>query len=642
VNSIAQFSDMKGAFMARDLKKQPAWGYWQVRWVCCVGAVLLACLTLSVPANARNANDKVCFPNLQWYTLVNNNTPPVIDGNIAGDPGWNGAFRYVFGNGTNTPDVIVQGIRDSADANIYISVQANNLLDWDPFTFVTLTFDPGGGAQQQALVIQPIPNGASSAAASPPNSVKYYLGSVPFGTQATPWSPAPPIMTGFATSGTNYQWYMEARFPIDSTGNNGINIPKTGTFGFYADVVRIVNETPTDPPGSGLGAESFWPVDASGLQCSGSPGVVCEPAAAIPAASTWGNGTIDPASACQGVSVTSQVGNIYTNHGVALTGYGVEPSISLSLPNIFSAYVQNTSVNTSGTPVVAQGVNATFKIANFGLPAPDSWIVPGSEAGGSPIVGDNPAGPLNVDATACQGATNNNSAACTINTGAWSLNAAEQSAYNTPATLHQCIQVVLDATPGTGSNTFFINNTATQNMNFLPSGPGPMGRIAEISAKGYLLPTGMTDQLFDIGIMSRVETPRLRDAATVVQGNASNFVLEAHGCRHTNNFVQILKQKIELCDNVGGFGFIAQATKTTTLSQWSQSLTGSGLTKVKDNVYSVHVPNNGVVQLTATVTALPGSITTGLCGKNSSSGATILLTVGIALIGVLLYWRIQS
>jgi hypothetical protein len=591
------------------------------------------CLALAIPAAA---NDQLCFPNLQWYSLVNNNTPPVIDGNIAGDPGWNGAFRYVFG-GTTTPDVIVQGIRDSTNTNIYISIQANNMLDWDPDNFVVLAFNPGGGAPQQALVIQPIPSGASSASSSAPSQIQYFSGTAPFASQAPHWSTAPVIMTGFATSGTNYQWYMEAKFPIDHTGQNGLNIPASGTFGLYADVIRIINEAPTDQPGSGPGAESTWPSVAPGLNCNGTAGFACEPAAAIPAATTWGIATIDPNVGCQGVSVSTQVGNIYTNQGTSITGYGTEPAISLTKPNIFSAYVQNTSVDHTGNPIAAPGVNATFKIANFGLPGPDSWIIPGTESGGSPIAADNPAGPLNIPATTCQSATNNNSPSCTISTGAWNLNAAEQATYNTPSTAHQCVQVVLDANPGNGTNVVFVNNTATQNMNFLAPNAGPQSHIAEISAKGYLLPTGMADQAFDIGVLARTETlQQAREATTTQGGTPSQLIWEAHGCRHTNNFITILKQKIALCQSVGGFGFIAQATSATTLQQWSQSLTGSALTKVRDNVYSVHVPKDGVVQLTATIAQTSGSKHR-FCGAKATGGAATFLMGGLFLVGLVLY-----
>ena len=606
-----------------------------LRWLPGICGSLIVILTVCLPAAAK---DQLCFPNLQWYSLVNNNTPPVIDGNIAGDPGWNGAFRYVFGD-TNTPDVIVQGVRDSTNTNLYISIQAENMLDWDPDNFVVLAFNPGGGAAQQALVLQPVPSGASSAAASAPGAIQYYLGTAPFSSQATPWPTPPLIMTGFATSGTNYQWYMEAKFPIDPTGHNGINVPTSGTFGFYADIVRITNETPADAPGSGPGAESTWPSVAPGLNCTGNPGFTCEPAQGIPVATDWGTATIDPTVGCQGVSVTTQVGNIYTNHGTSITGYGTEPAISLTQPNIFSAYVQNTSVDNAGNPIAAPGVNATFKIANFGIPGPNSWIIPGTEPGGSPIANDNPAGPISLPATTCQGAANNNNPSCTISTGAWNLNASEQSAYDTPSTLHQCVQVVLDANPGAGNNVVFLNNTATQNMNFLPPTPGPMSRIAEISAKGYELPNGMTDQLFDIGVMARTETIKARDEAAVTnQGSSSQLIWEAHGCRHTNNFVTVLKHKIALCQSVGGFGFIAQANNATTLEQWAQSLSGSGLSKVKDNVYSVHIPKDGVARVTTTIAQVPnGPGKSGHCGITHSSGAAIFLLSGLFLVGFVSY-----
>ncbi len=599
------------------------------------GALLVG-LALCLPAVARNPNDLLCFPSMQWYTLVNNNTPPVIDGNISGDPGWNGAFRYVFQNGTNTPDVIVQGVRDSGNTNLYISIQANNMMDWDPNNFVTLAFDPGGGAPQQALVIQPVPAGASSSAAQPPAQIKYYRGAYPFGAQAMPWMTAPMIMTGFATAGgSNYTWSMEARLPIDSTGMNGIDVPLSGNFGFYLDVVRLINATPADPAGSGSGAESIWPTDAPGLSC-GSPSA-CEPAAALPMPSTWGNGTIGATSGCQGVSITTQMGpqasNIYTNQGMSVTGYGTEPAISLTNPNIFYAYVQNTMVNPTGNPVVATGITATFKIANFGLPSPDSWIVPGTEPMGSPIANDPIAGvsvPSSGVANSCQSGSNNMLPACIIHTGAWSLNAYEQGIY---AGTHQCVQVTLDA-PGPGSNVLFLNNTATQNMNF--GSASVMQRTAEISAKGYALPPGMTDQVFDIGVMTKIGTLESRSDATQTNGVVSLLTWEAHGCRQTNNFVLVGKTKVQLCQNVGGFGYIVQHASATRITNWNQELTGPGLVKVKNNsnVYSVHVPQNGVVQVSTRIEPVePGK--GGIFGLGV--GWWLLILAGLIVIAFLIY-----
>ena len=167
---------------------------------------LIAILTLCVAAGARNAFDLICFPDISSFQLVNGNQPPTIDGVITGDLGWTGASTYVFGNGATIPDVIVQGLRDHTNSNLYLSIQANNMMDWDQFTWVTVAFDPGGGAPQQALVIRPIQANVTSGSASAPAQISYYHSPYPFSAPATPWAPAPQIMTGYQTAGgTNYQ-----------------------------------------------------------------------------------------------------------------------------------------------------------------------------------------------------------------------------------------------------------------------------------------------------------------------------------------------------------------------------------------------------------------------------------------------------
>ncbi len=597
-----------------------------------LGGSMLLILTLCLVASARNPNDQICFPNLAWYSLVNNNVPPVIDGNIAGDPGWNGAFRYVFGNGTTTPDVIVQGTRDATNSNIYISIQANNLMDWDQYTFVTLAFDPGG--TQQALVIRPIQAGVTAGGSFAPAQVQYYHGPYPFTSQAPPWSPPVLIMTGFQ-GGSNYQWYMEAKLPIDKTGVNGVNIPTSGKFGFYVSVVRIVNELPISPPGSGPGAESDWPTDAPLLGCAGVSGISCQPAATLPPPSSWGNGTIDPTLGCQGVSVGSQIGNIYTNHGTAPYGGVNEPVISLNNPNIFSAYVQNTMVDTSGNPVTAQKISATFKIANFGIPSYASWAIPGSEPGGSLIAGD-PTPAQDIPASTCAGAANNFNPACTISTGQWTLNA--QEVINYTANAHQCVQVTIDSTPG--SNTIILNNTALQNMNLATA--STMQRAVEINAKGYPLPPNMTEQAFDLGLMTKSESvdSGSSDAAKTKEGTTTQLTWEAHGCRHTNTFVIVLERKIELCQNVGGFGYVVRHQGTAPLSSWSHKLEGAGVKKLSDNVYRISVPKDGAATLTTAIEAVerPNPIVN-CCGKAKSPVTPFASFFGLLVIGLVTHRR---
>jgi hypothetical protein len=622
-----------------------------------VWSALLLVSAAAGPAAARNPHDQLCFPKTVWYGTP---APDVTKGFVSTDPGWRGAFRYVFGNGTTSPDAIVQGIQDGASPNnLYIGVQVNNLKNWDPYSTLVLAFDPDGtDLNKELLVIQPIPPGATNGSVYGPAGVAantfvdYYHGfdaTNGWGFPATRGDGSPghqpnpawaQIYTDVVAGGT-YQWALAAKLPVDPKGNAGIAAPPTALFGFYFDIFAFPNELPTDPPGSVPAIQGSWPPDAlpiAAVGCSDPLTCVFTQPATLPAASSWGNATISPTGACQGVSVSSQVDNIFTNNTTD------NLQISLTSANTFSAYVQNTMVDISGNPLQAQGISATFKIANFGLPSPyTSWAIPGSETGGSPIGGD-PAGPMNIPSsgpvTTCTGAVNNSNAACILTTGNWTLNGQEQTDYKNANMGHQCILVEIDATPG--SNTIILNNTAVQNMNFPEAMMMTMmERTAEINARGYPPAAGRADQLFELGVFTKAELIRPVDPARAAAtgDQTAQYTWELHGCRHTGTFISIRQKRIELCQNAGAFGFVVRSAASTTGKQWEQELSGPGLSKGRNNVYSIHIPRNGVAQVRTRITPPSAAKGEGGCFHSKSGGAGVFLLLGIVFAGKLAYGR---
>ncbi|HEY3836424.1 MAG TPA: hypothetical protein VGL72_07630 [Bryobacteraceae bacterium] len=585
---------------------------------------LLALLAaFALPAGAASKYN-LCFPSTTWFGAA----APTIDGNIDGDPGWRGAFQYRFDNGTSNPDVVVQGIRDGTNSNIYISVKVSNLMDLDQFSGVALAFDPSNGAdltKQQLVVIFPVIAAAATGTTSPPKEIDYYRGS-PWGA-SVPWSPAATVITAYNSAGASYQWSMEAQLKIDPTGINGLALPASG-FGLYISVLTVPNEKPTDAQGSGLAVDYDWPPDAPTLGCSNAP--TCEipqsiPVNQSPGSLNWGAGSINPASVCQGVTVTSQTGNIYVNSPGNLT---INRD---SNPNTFFAYLQNTMVNNTGTPVAAQGITATFKIANFGLP--DTWTIPGTLRGN--LIGGDPTNPSvsipkSGAATLCSGAANNNNSNCILQTGTWILNSQEQTDYNTPATQHQCILVELASDPG--SNTVFVNNSAVQNMNFpAPTAMARFHGIAEISARSFA-----NEQVFELHVNTaqQVLKPQ-REAAASGNQILSQLTWEAHGYRQTDGFLNIHGKKIRLGRSAGAFGYVIRQSGDKPVDQWNQELTGVEHIDNNPNLYRVRVPGKGVRQVN-TVAAPQGiSLQAGGrgCFDKGSQPAFFLLLGGIVLIG---------
>jgi len=553
---------------------------------------------------------------------------------VIGDPGWNGGFRYVFGNGTTNPDVVVQGIRDSS--YLYLSLEADDLPSLtqpgDPTTIIVLAFDFRVGSATsplQKIMVKPVV-ASPVIQTNPANIVGVNSGTVSYWTGATnsagvatwtsistpSWLLNPNNQVGYLEQPTGtYHWFLEMKLPITASTNTGVVVPSTGTFGLYANVFRVTT--------GGVYEESWWP-PTSGLYEPGcAPGSVvggCTPDGQVPdpglvGASPWGTSTVDPAQTCNGVSVGSQINDIFTDNTP-----NSKISLTPGVANTFHAYIQNTSVDGSGTPIIAQQVKATFKIANFGLPSADSWGMPGTLPGGSGL-SNNPTSPADIPATTCispgppTGSTDPN---CILSTGKWTLNSTEITDYSPSAATHQCILTQLDSTPG--NNTTIINNAAIQNMDF-GLGASKFERVAEISAKGYPQRPPNADgtqnqgQLFDLHVITQQEV--LNPGQTVStnkqpiaqtgkdRGKAEGQVVSrltwvAHGCRHTGRFMLVDEKKIELCDPVGAFGYVVDHVGKAPVGKWNLKLTGPGLYAVqgKDNTYQINVPQDGVATVT--------------------------------------------
>ena len=584
------------------------------RWALSLGGALFLC-ALPLPAQQRQANFQLCYPSTTWFGAP----APVIDGQIGSDPGWRGAFRYVFGNGTTSPDVIVQGIRDSS--NLYLAIQANNLdttltaaPDFYQSTMVVLAFDPGNGidsqtgdtTRMQRIHIFPIVANATDGYRGSVFETEYWSGGLSTwnspGSTSTAWLQSANVKAGYDKDPMTgrFSWSLEMKLPISgnlSTGNplNGLVIPDSGFFGFYVDVFRVVKvgNNATFLP-------TYWPTVAPEPGCTvGS----CTPDSQTPSPALWGNSTRDPAQVCGGVSVGSQNNDIRTNNtpnsriciisGVT-TGDG---SVCPASPNVFTAIVHNTSVDGSGAPQTAHNVQATFLISHWGIPSQWDVITP---------LANNPSAAVNL-----------NPGDTPLSTASW-FPVPNSSNFdpNVPGSHpHQCIMVKLDATGATGApgtNTVFLNNTAVQNMDFVSA--SAFKREAEISAKGYPLPPDRSDQVFDLRLTTREEVLRPDQVAAAYsqstapayggRGKAGRVISQLtwilEGCRRTGRFMTIKEQRLEICDGVGAFGYVIRHEGKRPVEKWDLQLTGHGLEKVSgtENSYTLQVPQDGVAAVT--------------------------------------------
>jgi len=475
--------------------------------------VVLIFATISA-LDARNANFQLCFPSVQWVGFGN---PPDITKPVSTDQGWSGAFRYVFGNGTPVPDVVVQGIKDPSTNKLYISVEANNLPDWEQSNSVTLTFDSGNGASNmQRLFILPLKPGIlpSDITGKTPGVVY----AITYQQDSTVSGPNPhglwnsPSYTNNVTPGgpikalsaytcadesktppcplNGYRWTLGLEIPwttaLPPASTNppspvsAITVPvnPTDTFGFYINVIRAVN---------GLAEQVTWPNNdpqcPAGTQCQSIPGctdgAACSPFTFInglgggtPDPNVWGLSTIG-GSSCKGVSIGSQVWDIYTNQGISVYNGVNEPRINTNplAQNIFYANVHNNTVDGNGVAVPASQVLTTFRIADFGLAATPDWETLPPTGGSTCTVTDpNPTNPKDIGANSSS----------LFDMGPWCLTGAQITAYSKNTTNHQCVKVQLDSAPAqslnistiaragnvvtvntTGNNPFVLNQAVT-------------------------------------------------------------------------------------------------------------------------------------------------------------------------------------
>ncbi len=612
------------------VKKQSVFRHWLEVGSRSPGGTLIACLALAFCAIPCYAQYKLCFPRTTWFGSASG---PNLGSFQVADPGWLGAFRYVWGDGTSSQYAVVQGIKDSSN-NLFLSFEAEGLTSLDSTTIVVLALDFRQSSSDTGplwkIVLHPVfsppanpPSTSASAVGVPSGTRSLYIGTTNGAGQATwtqvatpawlaPTPPDPPnnVVGYWGTSG-NYNWFMETEIP-------SANLPvPTTEFGLYINIFRVVGTQYQEswwPPVNGLYEPGCIPGTSVG-GCTPA-GQTPDPGIVGPTAYNWGRSTIDPAPAqpCGGVSVSSIFTNNFPNSRICLVANQTtsDGTVCAANPNIFTANVHNTTVNGSGVFQPAPNVQATFSIANFGLHP--TWD--GSQWTKINVT-NNPA--LSPTDPACPGPTNRcllPNSTTALKTNSWFPVQPNASLYDpVSGHPHQCVMVTLDSTTG---NVDFINNMAVQNMDFVTA--SKFQRTAEISAKGYpprYNPDGTqsSDQVFDLHLIINQEilsqgqgtaanypagAQRGQTKATERGKVISQLTWIAQGCRHTGRFMVVDERKIELCDPVGGFGYVMRHTGASAVKDWKVKFTGSGLQPVpgQENTYQIHIPQDGVANVT--------------------------------------------
>lgn len=518
---------------------------------------------------AWDANNKLCFPDV-INTPDTYMQPPVIDGKIDGDNGWTSAWRYAFNNGTYVHDVVVQGIKDAS--YIYLSFEVNNDLAYNANDAVVIAFDPTGfPSDRKLLEVFPVNSGGAVS----PVTISYWNGD-PL-TGAAP--PAGIVSAASSTiSGSSVSWTLELKIP-----RGAFNIPSTGDFGLYFDIISVYS--PTTGPSNGTASEYPWPADSPYLA---NLFVTNLDAPAIPDPSYWGTSTVGSGTTCNGVSINPW--DIKTDN--------LEPYyINLYSPNTFRATVHNSSTNGGGNPIPAKAINATFKIADFGLGGGSYWDAQWNKV----PTATNPTGTTDIGA--------NSTADLTMS---WQLDAAQAASY--AARTHQCILVELDSNAtSTPWATTFTNRSAWTNMEFLnasvvedspqidPTGWPKIGKhmqldlfitqkIDELNRNDVVRAMRMSADKRNPGRgramrgswadLSKLEYfPAKQNASSRdyknklnnPQAKVSQLAYMVHGCVRTGQQVTIKNNKYDICKSVGSFGYVLRHAGPAK-ARWKSSL----------------------------------------------------------------------
>jgi len=635
--------------------------------------ITLVLFALAVPAwgGPNPSPYKLCFPFVTGLPqpdghggFTNPGNPPVIDGVIPGDTGWTNAFRYIFKNGSNLPLGAVQA--NQKGNVLYFGFQVTSDYDFDQFDAVVIGFDNTNTMDSHRytyIYITPIKDGFGAYSSPlPANLVRVYQsadGSTWGSPQFSPgWITAAASSAGAQTMPTTPVLGWNLELSVDNSNSGGPNLPTAAGsgFGLYMNAIRtwFSYTGPLTNPDT----QFTWP-----------PGVELvddtNPTVSSPATGSWGNGTLDLSQSCSGVFI----GDIWNN---VSGGSSHTNTISWTQPNTFHVNVENSSI---GTP--ANNVTATFKIADFGLPASQEWKLlglypPAPGTGQDDSVPNNPTTPPGVT---IPGAVTSGSppgyiaGTKDISAGPWTLTTvgppasgnvawySNDSDPNNPHT-HQCILVELDSTAG---DTTFINRSTWNNFEFAASASEFKSYPATVSAN-YSAVAGRPNQTFELTVLQQEVSPGTnypvppglgREAVSGGGEEVHYLDYTVSGCRFTGKTLKMegpptlnadkrviapgQTKVFENCDGVGAYGFLIRHQGPVKVWQSQLNASGAGvqIKTLGSNQYELAIPQGKKAQLVSVVT--PQAVATPPCLHLFGVGVSPLLFGGMLVVGLMLY-----
>jgi hypothetical protein len=393
-----------------------------------------------VPSPSYRTDYRIVFPEVA--------TGPTLNG-LASEAAWSTGFHYVMEDGGSFPAAALRGVATAAAVYLYAEVEDT---DFNAADVVVVGINPTNtpnGYHRIHVFPCPVTGVCLANGNTLDTEVRHWTGELSGGAYAwTPvgGTPAVQARSSTSTAGSLKKWAIEMSIPRGAP----FNIPADNFFGLFIDVVRT-------NPAAGIAGEAVqytWPAGQF-IGSTNENDVLSDLETGTLPPNAWGNATLSTAFG-NGVTISSH--EIRSNHP---TDPGKIP-VSAT-PIIFYGTAANYS-STGGTLATAKAVQATFKIANNGLPTAGSFAtVPGG------VVGPNDIAPT---------------VAHTFQTSPWTLTLQQQTDYLTNP--NQCIRVELSSTD---PSTIFINSWAMRNMQFVETA-SPFRERATLTTRGIQPPRG--------------------------------------------------------------------------------------------------------------------------------------------------------
>jgi PKD repeat protein len=514
-----------------------------------------------------NPNFLLVFPSHRGVPY--NPNPPTIDGSVAPDVGWRGAFRITYEGGTE-PIAAMQGLRHRSENYLYLSFEIGSDMTLDQGDLIVLHFRPdaatASAANDRRIFIHafgatPVP-GTDNA---PPDSVRVWRDSsawVEFSQSDVAGFGFDIKVSSKELAGT-YSWNVEIRLPTSKATGGTSWVDFANTFLFAAHAIR------TSTSGSEPGQLQFcWP--------RGAP---------------WASGLIETFAFAPAWWVRADRSGTAGTNGVFFKDYGDVgttnvPQSDIKLPtettrivtNTFQASVRNaTRRETTGGAVYdsVPDVRVKFRIANWGLPGFGDWTdvpTPTNPTGLQPLPPGSDTGesvtPFSSDWTL-----------------SWDVPADRDRANGyQPPNDHQCMLAEIDA-----AQANILTKSVHRNMDFVNA--SRFSRVATVGTKGYGIPAdGEASHSIRIAV-SEMEMPSQE------KKGASRYLWIANGFLADDDSVIIRGTRYHRLTPIGSFGYLAQHDGP--VEQWVYTIAGAK--RIGENLFALEVAPGKSARVTTTL-----------------------------------------